>query len=106
MKINWIERTDRLILVGATDEDSWNAERELGGSGVDARTLVGIELHIRPEHLSHAIRESAFVHAGPGSPEREDCFAVLPTLAHCAWAVHNRTLDAARAHEAFFGYDV
>lgn len=35
--INWIEVDHQMILVGATDNEHWNLEKEFGGSGTDAK---------------------------------------------------------------------
>lgn len=99
--VNWIEVDDKIILVGATDNESWKWETELGMSGADARSFVLVTLTDNGRRIATSEQASFFCH--PGDPVRSLAMSNISSLFEVAWAIKNENMEEDNAREKFFG---
>ncbi|BDS10016.1 hypothetical protein [Aureispira anguillae] len=99
--INWINIEDNVILVGATDNQRWESDIEIGMSGVDSKTIVYVTLTDHGKGIS--ISEKAEFHCSPGDPTRTLAMSHLIKLYEIAWMIKNKNLDLQTALNSFWG---
>lgn len=98
--INWIEVDHQRILVGATDNEHWNLEKEFGGSGADAKSSVWVTL--KDHGKRHGISEETHFFCFPGDPVRSLAMSRVFYLFETAWNIKNQNMNL-EAREKFFG---
>jgi len=103
--INYIEVEDELVLVGATDNERWNWDKEDGMSGADAKTIVWVTLKGRLESKV-AISEEARFHCSPGDPVRKIAMKYVSELFDVAWKIRKEMLSKKAAQEVYFGHEI
>jgi len=77
-------------------------DKEVGMSGVDAKTIVYVSLKDR----GGAMSEEAGFHCSPGDPTRTVAMTSLVKLYEIAWAIKNEELDLQTARQRFFGKQI
>ena len=102
--VNWIKIENNVILVGATDNERWKWDTEVGMSGVDAKTILDVTLTDNGKGFS--ISEKAGFHCSPGDPTRIVAMTSLVGLFDIAWIIKNENLDLKTAIEKFFGKEI
>lgn len=99
--INWIEVDHQMILVGATDNERWNLEKEFGGSGTDAKSSVWVIL--KENGKGRSVSEEAHFFCFPGDPVRSLAMSRVFDLFETAWNIKNQNMNLDEAREKFFG---
>lgn len=99
--INWINIEDKVILVGATDNQRWQWDTEIGMSGADAKTIVYVTLTDNGKGI--AISEEAGFFCSPGDPTRVIAMSHLGALFDIAWHIKNENFDFDSARKKYFG---
>ena len=99
--INWISIEKQEILIGATDNQRWDWDKEAGMSGVDAKTIVFVTL--TDNGKGYAVSEKAGFHCLPGDKTRRLAMSNVFALFDIAWTIKNEDLDLKTARKMFFG---
>jgi hypothetical protein len=99
--VNWIDVSNEVILVGATDNQRWQWDTDAGMSGADAKSIVWVTL---TDHgKGYAASEEAHFFCYPGDPTRSLAMANLMGLFEIAWTIRNEKTQDMAAREKFFG---
>ena len=99
--INWIQIEDNLILVGATDNNSWKWDTDHGMSGSNAKTIVHVTLTENGGNIS--VSEQATFYCIPGDPTRNVAMNHLFELFEIAWDIKRNNLSSEVANSKYFG---
>lgn len=99
--VNWIDVDNNVILVGATDNESWKWETDLGYSGADAKSIVWVTLTNNGK--GYVVSEQAHFFCFPGDPTRSLAMSNILGLFEIAWAIKNENMEGDNAREKFFG---
>ncbi|VXC10524.1 MULTISPECIES: hypothetical protein [Chryseobacterium] len=99
--VNWIDVDNKIILVGATDNENWKWETDLGYSGVDAKSIVWVTL--TDNDKGYVVSEEAHFFCFPGGPTRSLAMSNIIGLFEIAWVIKNENMERDNAREKFFG---
>lgn len=99
--VNWIDVDSNVILVGATDNERWKWDTDMGMSGADAKSIVWVTL--TDQGKGYAVSEEAHFFCYPGDPTRSLAMSNIIGLFEIAWAIKNENMDDNHAREKFFG---
>jgi hypothetical protein len=101
--INWIQVSEKEIIVGATDSFRWEDERSTGKySGADCKTHVWVT--ITENQGRSTPTEEVGLFAGRTEDIYELALSGIAELSEIAWKIKNRGYDEAKAKEIYFGY--
>jgi hypothetical protein len=105
MVINYIDIEKDFVLVGATNKQRWEEDREAGLSGVDAKTIVFVTLE--GNHKSNiAVDENARFHVYLHEPLRKLATNCVHSLFEIAWEIKNKEMNLKTAKENYFGFEI
>ncbi|MCG8574518.1 MAG: hypothetical protein MI810_06485 [Flavobacteriales bacterium] len=102
--INYIDFRENELIVGATNNERWEWDREEGMSGVDAKTIVMTILENYPD--TNGIGEKVLFFCRPGDEFRQLAMTRIHEMFEIAWEIKNEKLSQDEARDKYFGFEL
>jgi hypothetical protein len=103
--VNYICVDEHEILVGATDSERWEWDREAGMSGVDARTMVWTTIKNNGKGYADSENVGLFCNRAE-TILRPLALAGIADLFTIAWEIKDQKMTLQEARQKYFGFKI
>lgn len=101
--INYLQVEPGHVLVGATDNQRWQWETEIGDSGGAAFTFVWVMLEGDLDS-NIALQETAHFHGGRDFPLKKLAINCVHEMLEIAWKIMEAKWSESEAYDQYFGF--